>query len=79
MYLHDNKMALLYPQALGSLFVASYESQGYGEDILTRLHMGISLELGIRNRPKNLEDLPFQVRAVPNGFNISQLLGYSVM
>jgi hypothetical protein len=27
----------LYARALGSLFVASYDSQGYGEDIRTRL------------------------------------------
>jgi hypothetical protein len=33
-----NKVAQLYPRALGSLFVASYDSQGYGGDILTRLH-----------------------------------------
>jgi hypothetical protein len=26
------------PQALGSLFVASYDSQGYGGGIRTRLH-----------------------------------------
>jgi hypothetical protein len=31
-------MAQLYPQALGSLFVASYDSQGYGGGIRTRLH-----------------------------------------
>jgi hypothetical protein len=28
-----NKVALLYPQALGSLFVASYDSLGHGEGI----------------------------------------------
>jgi hypothetical protein len=28
-----NKVVLLYPQALGSLFVASYDSQGYGRVI----------------------------------------------
>jgi hypothetical protein len=28
----------LYPQALGSIFVASYDSQGYGGGIGTRLH-----------------------------------------
>jgi hypothetical protein len=28
----------LYPQALGSLFVASYDSPGYGGGIRTRLH-----------------------------------------
>jgi hypothetical protein len=31
-------VAQLYPLALGSLFVASYDSQGYGGGILTRLH-----------------------------------------
>jgi hypothetical protein len=33
-----NRVANLYPLALGSLFVASYDSQGYGGDILIRLH-----------------------------------------
>jgi hypothetical protein len=28
----------LYPRALSSLFVASYDSQGYGGGILSRLH-----------------------------------------
>jgi hypothetical protein len=31
-------MALLYSRALGSRFIASYHSQGYGGGILTRLH-----------------------------------------
>jgi hypothetical protein len=31
----------LYSQALGSIFVASYDSQGYGGGILTRLHTGL--------------------------------------
>jgi hypothetical protein len=31
-----NKVSRLYPQALGSLFVASYDSQGYGGGIRTR-------------------------------------------
>jgi hypothetical protein len=35
-----NRAAHLYPQALGSLFVASYDSQGYGGGIRTRLHTG---------------------------------------
>jgi hypothetical protein len=35
-----NRVSQLYPQALGSLFVASYESQGYGGGIRRRLHMG---------------------------------------
>jgi hypothetical protein len=33
-----NRVAQLYPRALGSLFVASYSSQGCGGGILTRLH-----------------------------------------
>jgi hypothetical protein len=33
-----NRVAQLYPRALDSLFVASYDSQGYGGGILTRLH-----------------------------------------
>jgi hypothetical protein len=32
-----NRMTRLYPQALGSLFVASYDSQGYG-GIRPRVH-----------------------------------------
>jgi hypothetical protein len=39
---HTNRVAQLYPQALGSLFVASYDSQGYGGGIGTRLHAGCS-------------------------------------
>jgi hypothetical protein len=35
-----NRMAQLYPQALGSLFVTSYESQGNGGGIRTRPHAG---------------------------------------
>jgi hypothetical protein len=35
-----NRVAQLYPQAPGSLFVASYDSQGYGEGIRPRLHTG---------------------------------------
>jgi hypothetical protein len=31
-------VAQLYPQALGFLFVASYDSQGYGGGIRPRLH-----------------------------------------
>jgi hypothetical protein len=30
LYYTRNRVAQLYPQALGSLFVASYDSQGYG-------------------------------------------------
>jgi hypothetical protein len=33
-----NGVAQLYPQAPGSLFIASYDSQGYGGGIRPRLH-----------------------------------------
>jgi hypothetical protein len=33
-----NRVAQLYPPGTGSLFIASYDSQGYGGGILTRLH-----------------------------------------
>jgi hypothetical protein len=37
-----NRVAQLYPQTLGSIFVASYDSHGYGGGIRTRLHAGYS-------------------------------------
>jgi hypothetical protein len=37
-----NRVARLYPQALDSLFVVSYDSQGYGGGIRPRLHMGVT-------------------------------------
>jgi hypothetical protein len=36
-----NRVAGLYPQALGSLFVASYDPQGYYGGIRPRLHTGM--------------------------------------
>jgi hypothetical protein len=35
-----NRVAQLYPRALGTLYVASYNSQGCGGGILTRPHIG---------------------------------------
>jgi hypothetical protein len=35
-----NRVAQLYPRALGSLFVASYDSKGYGGGTVARLHTG---------------------------------------
>jgi hypothetical protein len=46
-----NRVAQLYPQALGSLFVASYDSQGYGGGIRPRLHTGGSHELVAPDHP----------------------------
>jgi hypothetical protein len=36
-----NRVSLFYTQALGSHFVASYDSQGYGGGIRPRLHTGV--------------------------------------
>jgi hypothetical protein len=41
-------MTRLYLQALGSLFVASYDSQGYGGGIRPRLHTGWLLLLKLK-------------------------------
>jgi hypothetical protein len=38
------RLPLLYPKALGSLFVASYELQGYGGGTRPRLHKGDNAE-----------------------------------
>jgi hypothetical protein len=35
-----NRVAQFYPQVLLSFFVASYDSEGYGGGIRTRLHAG---------------------------------------
>jgi hypothetical protein len=40
-----NRVAQIYPRALGSLSAASYDSQGYGGDILFHLHKGFKLGL----------------------------------
>jgi hypothetical protein len=40
------RVAQLYPQAPGSLWIAFYDSQGCGGDILTRLHMGTDKHSG---------------------------------
>jgi hypothetical protein len=43
-------VAQFYPQALGSLFVASYDSLGYGGGIRPRLHTGF-LRVRVTLRP----------------------------
>jgi hypothetical protein len=42
-----NKVALLYPQALGSFFLTSYDSQGYGGGIRPRFHTGVNWQLSL--------------------------------
>jgi hypothetical protein len=36
----SDRVAQIYPHALASLFVASYDSQGYGGNIRNRFHTG---------------------------------------
>jgi hypothetical protein len=38
---HRNSVAQIYPRTPGSLYVASYDSQRYSGDTLTRLHTGL--------------------------------------
>jgi hypothetical protein len=40
-YISQEQGGLVIPEALGSLFVASYDSQGYGGGIRPRLHTGL--------------------------------------
>jgi hypothetical protein len=40
LYPSRNRVTQLYTQTLGSLFIASYDSQGYGGGVGTRLHKG---------------------------------------
>jgi hypothetical protein len=45
-----NRAAQLYPRALGSLYVASYDSQGYGGGILTLPYLEGQVPLYMANR-----------------------------
>jgi hypothetical protein len=45
-----NRVAQLHPQALGSLFVASFDSQGYGGGIRTHLPNFITIIKSSRMR-----------------------------
>jgi hypothetical protein len=57
-----NRLAQLYPQALGSLFVSSYDSQGCGGGILTHLHTGFDAwswsESYLKVQPYLIENTP---------------------
>jgi hypothetical protein len=45
----SDRVAQLYPQAPGSLFIVFDDSQGYGGGILTRLHTGKFLKMMVLN------------------------------
>jgi hypothetical protein len=59
-----NSVAQLYPRALCSLFVASYDSQDYVGSILTRLHTGNMLMSGLHFYSWEYEDLLRKFRNV---------------
>jgi hypothetical protein len=42
-----NRVAQVYPRVLGSLSVASYDSQGYGGGILSRLRTGLCYKCNV--------------------------------
>jgi hypothetical protein len=58
LYPPQNRVAQLYPQTLGSLFVASYDSQGYGGGIRPRLHAGL-IPAESESEPESLYDWRF--------------------
>jgi hypothetical protein len=60
-----NRVGQLYPQALGSLFVASCDSQGYNGGIRTRLHAGVSVYKRPSSSPINLRNGPRTENTAP--------------
>jgi hypothetical protein len=54
---HPENGGQLYPQALGSLFVASYDSHDYGGGIRPRLHTGISFFRPGTDRTENISSI----------------------
>jgi hypothetical protein len=72
-----NRVARLYPQALGSLFVVSYDSQGYGGGIRTRVHTGLYAFFSKRPRyPRKCLLLPPQRAVVQESAFHSRIHGH---
>jgi hypothetical protein len=61
-----NRLAQLYSQALGSIFVAFYDSQDYDRGIWTSLHAGsivkVTLRLAVYHQSVLLASSPFRFR-----------------
>jgi hypothetical protein len=69
-----NRVAQLYPQTLGSLFVASYDSQGYGGGIRTHLHAGIPVFSHISERTTHRKHSPsIAARCRPHRKHVSRV------
>jgi hypothetical protein len=75
-----NRMAQLYPQALRSLFVASYDSQSYGGGIRTCPHTGYSAGRVIYLRIRPIENTASNSISIvargPRPSNSSSTLAY---
>jgi hypothetical protein len=66
----SDRVAQLYPKARGSPFVAFYDSEGHGGDILTLLHTGSDSNLGWEttvptNAPRGFSQHPQETTLVP--------------
>jgi hypothetical protein len=68
-YIPRNRVAQLYLQALGSFFVASYDSQSYGGGIRPRLHTGLFFQLAL-DRPFRASGRIKQKITFPNNTSI---------
>jgi hypothetical protein len=66
-------MAQLHPQELGFLFDASYDSQGYGGGIWTRLHTGSEIDSASMNYRYHIADMEhvstWTTKRVPNSLS----------
>jgi hypothetical protein len=63
-----NREAQLYPRALSSLSVVSYDLQGWGGGILTRLHTGLirkRVSMVSFNPPKDISEEYFKLSHSP--------------
>jgi hypothetical protein len=50
----SDSVAQLYPQSLGTIFVAFYHKQSCGGDIVTDLHSGTLLYIVLPNEPPKI-------------------------
>jgi hypothetical protein len=66
-----NKVVELYPQALGSVFVASYDSKGYGDDIRTQPHALPPLYSRGMDHAAQKTQLPYSCRGVKSKFKVT--------
>jgi hypothetical protein len=71
-----NRVAWLYLQALGSIFVDSYDLQGYSEGIRTNLHMGLNAFLSAQPLISKMWDYSVIFYTLKDGCKINKLDGH---